>query len=335
MSSRVLLGELLPGLVEVEAELAGDALEDLLEEGRVAPLPGLDGALAQAQLRVGHDELLVEDHARADAVAARAGAVRVVEREEARRDLGEADAALGAGELLGEEQVLALERRDLDQRRSASLSASSSESASRCRDAGLAAPGGRRRPRWCAALAVSSVERRRRGRRARRRWRRATKPSRRSSSSSFLNSPLRSRTTGASTEKRVPSGSAQQRSTICWTVCEAIGAAAARAVRLADARVEQPQVVVDLGDRADRRARVPARALRCSMAIAGRQALDGVDVGLAHLLEELARVGRERLDVAALPLGVDGVERERGLARAREAGDDHELVARDARRRCS
>ena len=50
------------------------------------------------------------------------------------------------------------------------------------------------------------------------------------------------------------------------------------------------------------------------MEMAGREALDGVDVGLAHLLEELPRVGGERLDVAALPLGVDGVEGERRLA---------------------
>jgi hypothetical protein len=43
----------------------------------------------------------------------------------------------------------------------------------------------------------------------------------------------------------------------------------------------------------------------------GREALDEVDVGLVHLPQELAGVGGERLDVAALPLGVDGVEGER------------------------
>ena len=54
-----------------------------------------------------------------------------------------------------------------------------------------------------------------------------------------------------------------------------------------------------------------------------------VDVGLLHLPEELARVGGERLDVAALALGEDGVEGEAALAGAGEAGDDDELVARD------
>ena len=88
--------------------------------------------------------------------------------------------------------------------------------------------------------------------------------------------------------------------------------AAAAAVDHADARVEQAQVVVDLGDRADRRSRVARRRLLLDRD-GGRQPLDRVDVGLAHLVEELARVGRQRLDVAALPFGVDGVERERDL----------------------
>src|SRR6185503_17015387 len=44
---------------------------------------------------------------------------------------------------------------------------------------------------------------------------------------------------------------------------------------------------------------------------------------------ELARIGRERLDIAPLALRIDRVEGERGLARAREAGEHHQLVARD------
>ena len=46
-----------------------------------------------------------------------------------------------------------------------------------------------------------------------------TNPSRRSRSSSSLSSPLRARAMGASTERRVPSGCASTRSTICSTVC--------------------------------------------------------------------------------------------------------------------
>ncbi len=55
----------------------------------------------------------------------------------------------------------------------------------------------------------------------------------------------------------------------------------------------------------------------CSMEMAGAEAVDGIDFRTLHLVEELARVGRERFDVAALALGVDGVEGERALAAIR------------------
>ena len=54
-----------------------------------------------------------------------------------------------------------------------------------------------------------------------------------------------------------------------------------------------------------------------------------LDVRLLHHLQELAGVGREALDVAALPLGIDGVEGEARFARARQAGDDRQALARD------
>ena len=103
--------------------------------------------------------------------------------------------------------------------------------------------------------------------------------------------------------------------------------AALRTVGLAHRRVEKAQVVVDLGDRADGRAGV-ARGRALLDRDRRRQALDRVDVGLLHLLEELAGVGRERLDVAPLALGENRVEGERRLARSGDAGDDDELVAR-------
>ena len=97
---------------------------------------------------------------------------------------------------------------------------------------------------------------------------------------------------------------------------------------IADPGPEQPHVVVDLGDGADRRARIVPGALLLD-GNGWRESLDRIDVGLLHEAEELPRVGRERFDVAALPLGVDGIEGERGLARAREPGDDRELIAGD------
>jgi hypothetical protein len=47
------------------------------------------------------------------------------------------------------------------------------------------------------------------------------------------------------------------------------------------------------------------------------------------LIEKLARIGREGLDVAALAFGVDGVERKRRLAGAAEPRNHREGVARD------
>jgi len=105
-------------------------------------------------------------------------------------------------------------------------------------------------------------------------------------------------------------------------------AAALGAVRNTDSRVEQAQVVVDLGHGTHRGARVAARGLLVD-GDRGRQAVDGVEVGLVHLPQEHAGVAGEALHVAPLALGVDGVKGEARLARAREARDDDELVARD------
>ena len=54
-----------------------------------------------------------------------------------------------------------------------------------------------------------------------------------------------------------------------------------------------------------------------------------VDVRLFHQFEELAGIGRQALDIAALALGIDRVEGEGGFARAAQPGDDRQRVARD------
>ena len=105
-------------------------------------------------------------------------------------------------------------------------------------------------------------------------------------------------------------------------------AAALRAVRRADAREQQAQVVVDLGDRAHRGARVFARGLLVD-GHRRRQAVDGIEVGLVHLTQELPGIAGQALNVAALALGVDRVEGEARLARAGQARDDDELVTRN------
>jgi hypothetical protein len=95
---------------------------------------------------------------------------------------------------------------------------------------------------------------------------------------------------------------------------------------MADASVEQAHVVPDLGDGADRGARV----VRCALLVnrdCRREAVNVVHIGLVHLAEELPGIRRERLDVAALSFGEDGIEGEATLAGAGEAGDDHQLIA--------
>ena len=94
--------------------------------------------------------------------------------------------------------------------------------------------------------------------------------------------------------------------------------AAVGAERRAAVGEEQPQRVVDLGLRPDGRAGV-ADAVLLLERDRRRHGLDRVHVRPVQPLQELARVGRQRLGVAALPLGVERVEGERRLARARDA----------------
>ena len=100
------------------------------------------------------------------------------------------------------------------------------------------------------------------------------------------------------------------------------------AVQGGGVRHQQLEVVVQFGHRADRGAR---GAHRIGLVDGdGRwHAFDAVDLRPVHPVEELAGIGREGLDVAALPFGIEGVEDQRGLAAARDAGDDDQLSGGD------
>src|SRR5690606_23929834 len=58
----------------------------------------------------------------------------------------------------------------------------------------------------------------------------------------------------------------------------------------------------------------------------GGKALDKVHVGLVHLPQELAGVGREGLHIAPLPFRVNGIKGQGRLPGSRQAGDHHQLV---------
>ncbi len=90
--------------------------------------------------------------------------------------------------------------------------------------------------------------------------------------------------------------------------------------QLRGAGEQQLEVVVELGHRADRRARAAHRVGLVDRD-GRRHALDAVDLGAVHAVEKLARVGAEGLDVAALAFGVERVEDQAGLARPGRTGD--------------
>ena len=95
---------------------------------------------------------------------------------------------------------------------------------------------------------------------------------------------------------------------------------------IASARVQHAQRIGDGGDAAHRRARgrCPALLLQRDR---GRQAFDGIDFGNTDLFDQPARVRRDGIQIAALRLGKQGAEGQRGFARARNAGEHHQRIA--------
>ena len=108
----VLLGQIRPGRVEVDLVAVGDRLDHLRVEVRVDHRPRHERALRDREARIGHDQVGIDLALGAEPGAARAGAVGRVEREDARRELRQRDAVVGAGELLGVRH-----RRAVDDRR--------------------------------------------------------------------------------------------------------------------------------------------------------------------------------------------------------------------------
>ena len=310
--------------------MPGDAVQGLQVVGRGRVGPRLDRAVVQALLRVRHHQVRVHVEPAAEAVAGRAGAVRVVEREQARLDLVDREAGHRAGELGREQQLLAgirvvdhheavgMAKRGLDALGEALLEAPL------CRRMGqhqavdhqldvvlqllvelgdlveLVQPAVDLDPLEALALELGQL--------------------------------LAVLALAAAHDRRqqIEPGALGQGHDAVDHLRDrlALDRQAGRGrVGDADAGEQQAQIVVDLGDRADRGARVARGGLLLDRD-RRRQAADRIDVRLLHQLEELARIGGEALDVAPLAVGIDGIEGERALARARQAGDHHQAVAR-------
>ena len=106
------------------------------------------------------------------------------------------------------------------------------------------------------------------------------------------------------------------------------GAAALGAVLLAHLGIQQPQVVVELGDGGH--GGVPAPLAEALLdGHGGRNACQHVHVGPGHDLHELPRVGGEAVDVAPLAVRVDDVEGQGRFPGAAEAGHHHQPVPGD------
>ena len=100
-----------------------------------------------------------------------------------------------------------------------------------------------------------------------------------------------------------------------------------RAARLADAGKQQTQIIVYLGDGAHGGAWVVRGRFLFNGNSRG-EPFDVIDIGLFHHRKELAGIRRERLDIAALTFGVQGIEGQGRLARTRQPGYHDQLVTR-------
>ena len=95
-----------------------------------------------------------------------------------------------------------------------------------------------------------------------------------------------------------------------------------------DASEKKTQVIIGFRQRAHGRPGIVGRSLLVD-GYGRAESFNVINVGFLHLPQELAGIGRKRLNVAALPLGIYGVESQRALPRPGDTGDDHQFVPGD------
>ena len=98
------------------------------------------------------------------------------------------------------------------------------------------------------------------------------------------------------------------------------------AERLSGTGKEQTHIVVNLRGGAHGRARILVGGLLLD-ADDRRETCNLVDIGTFHATQKIASVGRERLDIAALSFGKDGVKSQRRLTTTAKTGNDCQRVA--------
>ncbi len=335
-----LLRQVLPLGVERELVVLGECGQGLQVIGRRAFRPGRDRALAQRGVLVGDDQVRVDVLLEPEPAAFRAGAERVVEREQARLDLRNGEAGDRAGELLREDQPFGvfvaalvgfgargLGVGELDHRHAVGQLETLLERIRQPRcdiafdnkavDHDVDVVGELLVERLDLADLVEG----------------AVDLHALVALAQEVGELLFVFALAAAHDRRqhVDARAFRQRQHAVDHLADRLALdrqACRRRIGNADARPQQAHVIVDLGDGADGRARVLRGGLLLDRD-GGREAVDLIDVRLLHHLEELARIGRQALDVTALALGIDGVEGKRRLARAGQSGEHHQPVARN------
>ena len=302
----------------------------------VAPLPEQrDRSFANRQIVVGDQQFGHKRVERPKPVARFAHALRAVEAEQLRRWRLETATASAAGILGRKQHGLALGGARLmfvclgqrnNQRRLAKLE----RHVDRFGDAAaIAGVGIDAIDNDFDVMPMLAIERRRIGQAEsfRRRPERAKNPCLRRSSNRSLNSPFWPRTSGAMIHSVASIGRDKIRDVIASRRLGRDPRSARGAVPGADAREQDSQKVIDLGDRADGAARIVAARF---LADRNRwaQPADQVDIGLGHLAHELASVIAQTFDITPLAFGVQRIERERRFAASRNPREANQLTAR-------
>src|SRR6266516_1267460 len=78
-------------------------------------------------------------------------------------------------------------------------------------------------------------------------------------------------------------------------------------VRMADARIQQAHIVVNLRNGSHRRTRIMRGAFLVDRD-SGGETIDMINIRFLHFIEKLPRIGRERLNIAALPFGKNSIK---------------------------
>ena len=123
-------------------------------------------------------------------------------------------------------------------------------------------------------------------------------------------------------------GSADRRLAACWARSPPRTASAGRAGYSPAREYSMPQQVRQRGHAAHRR----TGGRRAALLLQGdrrRQAVDRIHLAAPPTVEQPPRVGRDGFEIPALGLGVQRAERQRRLARTRNAGEDDQRVAGD------